>query len=102
MKEIHFETLKPRLDAGENIYLVDVREPSEHADYNIGGILLPLGKVLAMQIEEIDNLRNEELVIYCRSGKRSHNAALILEQLGFTNVANLIGGMLDWQAKSSK
>ena len=44
MKTINYETLKPRLDAGEDIKLIDVREPAEHAEYNIGGILLPLGK----------------------------------------------------------
>ena len=102
MKTTNFETLKPRLDAGENIHLVDVREPAEHAEYNIGGNLIPLGKVQIMQIDEIEDLRNEEVIVYCRSGRRSANAAMILEQLGFINVYNLDGGMLDWQEKASK
>jgi len=102
MKTTNFETLKPRLDAGENIHLVDVREPAEHAEYNIGGTLIPLGKVQIMQIDEIEDLRNEEVIVYCRSGRRSANAAMILEQLGFSNVYNLDGGMLDWQEKASK
>ena len=55
MKTISYEELKPRLDAGEKINLVDVREPAEHAEYNIGGILIPLGKVQTMQIEEIED-----------------------------------------------
>ena len=100
MNTTNFEELKPRLDAGEKIHLVDVREPAEHAEYNIGGILIPLGKVQIMQIEEIEDLKQEEVIVYCRSGRRSLNAAMILEQLGFTNVYNLEGGMLDWQAKS--
>ena len=102
MKTTNFETLKPRLDAGENIHLVDVREPAEHAEYNIGGNLIPLGKVQIMQIDEIEDLRNEEVIVYCRSGRRSANAAMILEQLGFINVYNLDGGMLDWQEKAGK
>ena len=102
MKTTNFETLKSRLDAGEKIHLVDVREPAEHAEYNIGGTLIPLGKVQIMQIDEIEDLRNEEVIVYCRSGRRSANAAMILEQLGFSNVYNLDGGMLDWQEKASK
>ena len=102
MKTINYETLKPRLDAGEDIKLIDVREPAEHAEYNIGGILLPLGKVQTMQIEDIEDFRNDEVVVYCRSGRRSLNAVLVLEQLGFTNVANLEGGMLEWQEKATK
>ena len=102
MKTINFETLKPRLDAGEDIKLIDVREPAEHAEYNIGGVLLPLGKVQTMQIEDIEDFRNDEVVVYCRSGRRSLNAIIVLEQLGFTNVANLEGGMLEWQEKAGK
>ena len=52
-----------------------------------------------MQTEEIDELKNEEVIFYCRSGNRSGQACLILETMGFTNVKNLVGGMLDWQAK---
>ncbi len=102
MKTINYETLKSRLDAGEDIKLIDVREPAEHAEYNIGGTLLPLGKVQTMQIEDIEDFRNDEVVVYCRSGRRSLNAVLVLEQLGFTNVANLEGGMLEWQEKAGK
>ncbi len=102
MKTINYETLKPRLDAGEDIKLIDVREPAEHAEYNIGGTLLPLGKVQTMQIEDIEDFRNNEVIVYCRSGRRSLNAVMVLEQLGFTNVANLEGGMLEWQEKASK
>ena len=100
MKTTSYEELKPRLEAGEKIHLVDVRELAEHAEYNIGGILIPLGKVQIMQIDEIEDFKQEEVIVYCRSGRRSLNAAMILEQLGFSNVYNLEGGMLDWQAKS--
>lgn len=97
MNIITVEDVKARLDAGENINLVDVREPAEHAEFNIGGILLPLGKVQTMQTEEIDDLKNTEVICYCRSGARSMQACMMLEQMGFTNVKNLAGGMLAWK-----
>jgi rhodanese-related sulfurtransferase len=52
-----------------------------------------------MQVDELENLKNEEVIVYCRSGNRSGQAALILETLGFTNTKNLAGGMLAWQSK---
>lgn len=88
--------LKEKLQQG-NVQLIDVREPHERAEFNIGGIHLPLGKIQTMQIDDIDDLRNEELYVYCRSGVRSANACMILNQLGFTNVTNVQGGMLAWQ-----
>jgi len=96
------DEVKQRLDAGEKLHLVDVREPHENAEFNIGGILLPLGKVQTMQVEDIEDLKNEEVILYCRSGNRSGQAALMLETFGFTNVKNLAGGMLGWQEKFSK
>jgi len=102
MKTVTVEEVKARLDAGEQLNLLDVREPHENADFNIGGILLPLGKVQTMQIEDIENLRDKEVLIYCRSGNRSGQACMILEQMGFANVSNVVGGMLDWQAKFTK
>jgi rhodanese-related sulfurtransferase len=99
MITITAEEIKSRMDAGEAINLVDVREPAENAEFNIGGILLPLGKVQSMQIEEIEGLKNEEVVCYCRSGARSAQACMMLETFGFTNVKNLAGGMLGWKEK---
>src|ERR1700743_2538687 len=102
MQLITVEELKARLDAGENVNLVDVREPHENAEFNIGGILLPLGKVQTMQTESIDDLKDQEVIVYCRSGNRSGQAALMLEQMGFTNVTNVTGGMLAWREKIGK
>lgn len=87
---------KERLDAGETLHLVDVRQPEETAEFNIGGIALPLGDIQNMEIESIDDLKEKEVICYCRSGKRSATAALFLEQVGFTNVKNLTGGMVEW------
>ncbi len=102
MQPISVEELKARIDAGESLHLLDVREPSEHADFNIGGILLPLGKVQTMQTDDIDDLKDQEVICYCRSGNRSGQACLILETIGFTNIRNLTGGMLAWQDRIAK
>ncbi|MDB5200083.1 MAG: Rhodanese-like protein [Chitinophagaceae bacterium] len=99
MTNITPEEVKQRLDAGEKLNLVDVREPHENAEFNIGGRLVPIGKIQSMQIEEIEDLKNEEVIFYCRSGNRSGISAAVLDQLGFTNTKNLAGGMLAWQEK---
>jgi rhodanese-related sulfurtransferase len=96
MKTISVGELKNRMDAGENIHLVDVREPFENAEFNIGGILLPLGDIQNMETDPIDAWKEDEIVLYCRSGNRSGIATQILEQMGFKNVKNLTGGMLAW------
>ncbi|MBS1496351.1 MAG: rhodanese-like domain-containing protein [Bacteroidetes bacterium] len=102
MKNISVQELKQKLDAGQPFNLVDVREPDEHAAFNVGGLLLPLGKIQAMQTDDIDSLKDEEVILYCRSGNRSTQACLMLESMGFKNVTNVAGGMLDWQDKFEK
>ncbi|HET6253136.1 MAG TPA: rhodanese-like domain-containing protein [Puia sp.] len=97
MQTISVEQLKARLDAGESIHLLDVREPIEHESFNIGGVLLPLGKIQQMQTDEVDGWKGEEVICYCRSGNRSGMACLMLETAGFTDVKNLSGGMNAWQ-----
>jgi rhodanese-related sulfurtransferase len=102
MKNITVEELKSRLDAGEKLHIIDVREPSEYAEYNIGGQLFPLGKIQSMQLEDLEDLedlKNEELIIHCKAGSRSMQACMILEQVGFTNVVNVIGGTIAWKQK---
>ena len=79
--------------------VIDVREPDEYAEYNLGAKLIPLGQVLSMQLDELDDLKNEELIIHCKSGKRSLQACLVMEQMGFSNVKNLVGGAMAWQEK---
>ncbi len=96
MTSITTAALKEKIATGENINLLDVREPDERAEFNIGGTFLPLGKIMAMQIDEIEDLKDEEIYCYCRSGKRSMQAAMMLETFGFTNVVNVDGGMLAW------
>lgn len=102
MQTITVEELKQRIDKGEKINLIDVREPHEYEEYNIGGKLIPLGQIQTMQVDEIENLKEEELIIHCRSGKRSAMACQILETMGFLNTKNLEGGVLDWKEKIDK
>jgi len=102
MQNISVEELKKRIDAGEKLNLIDVREPHENAEFNIGGTLLPIGKIQTMQLDEIEDLKDEEVICYCRSGNRSGQACLFLDMVGFKNTKNLTGGMLAWQEKFSK
>ena len=102
MTTITIDELKSRLDAGEKLNIVDVREPHENAEFNIGGPLVPLGKIQTLQLDELEDYKNEELIVYCRSGNRSGQACLILDSAGFKNTKNLIGGMLAWQEKFGK
>ena len=99
MNNITVEELKKRLDAGEKLHIVDVREPHEKADFDIGGVLIPLGQIHSMQIDEIEDLKDKEVILYCRSGNRSGQACMFLDAMGFKKTRNLVGGMLAWQEK---
>jgi len=96
IKEISSTDLKSRLDAGERVVLLDVRQPEEHAAQHIpNSMLIPLGE-LEERIDELDDYRESEIIVYCRSGARSANACMFLQMMGFENTVNLRGGMLDW------
>ncbi|PYY19382.1 MAG: molybdenum cofactor biosynthesis protein MoeB [Acidobacteria bacterium] len=94
--EIQPEELKRRLDAGEDIYILDVREPHEYQICNLNGHLIPLGD-LPKRMNELDSSR--EIVAHCRSGVRSGKAVDFLRQAGFREVKNLAGGILAWADK---
>ncbi len=90
--------LKQRLNNGETLNIVDVREVYEFEESKIPtAINIPLGNI-ASQIAELEHLKNEELIMQCRSGQRSGIAQQILMAAGFANVKNLQGGILAWQA----
>lgn len=97
MQTISVEALKEKINSGETIHLVDVREAHERSEFNIGGLHLPLGHIQTMQIDDIEAWKAEPIYIYCRSGNRSGQACLILETAGFSHVINVTGGMLAWQ-----
>ncbi|MCF8292285.1 MAG: rhodanese-like domain-containing protein [Chitinophagaceae bacterium] len=102
MQLISVDELKRRKEAGEELCILDVREPHEYAEVNMGAILIPLGQVMSMQIDEIDDWKDKEVIVHCRSGVRSLQACAMLEQMGFANTKNLTGGILAWQALNSK
>ena len=99
MRNITVEELKERMDRGEQLNLIDCREPSEYEEANLGARLIPLGKFQMMDLDEIENLKDDEVIIHCRSGKRSAMACMMLDQMGFKDTVNVEGGMLDWVAK---
>ena len=99
MQNISVEELKSRMDAGEKLNLIDCREPHEYAEFNIGAKLIPLGLIQTMQIDEIEDLKDKEVIIHCRSGQRSMMACLFLDTLGFKDTKNVTGGILAWKEK---
>lgn len=96
IEDISVIKLKQRIDAGESINLLDVRETFEFDEFNLNGKLIPLGE-LPGRLDEIEDWKDQEVIVHCRSGKRSATAQQFLLQSGFQNVRNLIGGILDWQ-----
>ncbi len=96
--QITVQELKRKQDAGEDFFLLDVREPHEVPIATLGAPLIPVGSLEA-RLGEIPVGKDAEIVIHCRSGARSQKAALILKNAGFTHVANLAGGILDWADK---
>ncbi len=91
--EIEPRELKARLDRGDPVFILDVREPHEYQICNLGGYLIPLGEV-PRRANELDSSR--EIVAHCRSGKRSAEAVAFLRQAGFRKIWNLKGGILAW------
>ncbi len=97
MTDITAEELRERMDKGEKLHIIDVRELWEYEEYNIGGKLIPLGD-LQGKIDELDDLHHEEVIVHCKAGARSAAAKAFMVQNGFTNVRNLLGGIQAIQA----
>ncbi len=94
MKHISPEELKQRID-DDSLFLLDVREQSEHQEFNIGGKLIPLGELM-LHSHEIPS--DQTVVVYCKKGIRSQIAIQRLEEkLGLNNLINLKGGMDAWK-----
>ena len=94
--DITVQELRQKLESGEKFVLIDVREPWEHQDFNIGGQLIPVGAMMT-RFGELEDHKNDEIVLYCRSGARSGTVQALLQAKGFANVRNLLGGMLAWR-----
>ncbi|POY36305.1 rhodanese-like domain-containing protein [Solitalea longa] len=91
--DISANELKERLDKGEALHIIDVRDQLEYHTFNIGGVNIPLGK-LTTGIDDLEFDEEDELILICAHGIRSKTAVQVLEQSGFTNVRNLKGGIL--------
>ncbi len=87
--------LKEKMDASEDFLLLDVRQQDEYDFVNLDGTLIPLGQ-LQQRLGEIDAYKDKEVVVMCRTGSRSGQAARILAREGFQNVFNLSGGINGW------
>jgi rhodanese-related sulfurtransferase len=91
--EIEPRALKQKLDAGEDVFILDVREPHEYQICNLGGYLIPPSE-LPRRVHQLDSART--IVAHCRSGLRSADAVDFLRKAGFRKVWNLKGGILAW------
>ncbi len=94
MKEVTVQELKDLIDRNEDFQLIDVREPFEYEVSNLNGLNIPLAGIV---IEADKIAKDKPVIIQCRSGKRSAQAVMLLEQKGFDNLANLQGGILAWK-----
>jgi sulfur-carrier protein adenylyltransferase/sulfurtransferase len=94
--EITARDLKEKLDRGDDVFILDVREPHEYQICNLKGHLIPLGE-LPRRVHELDSAR--EIVAHCKSGKRSAQAVDFLRQAGFRKIYNLRGGILSWSTE---
>src|SRR5271168_1441220 len=94
--EITAKELKAREDRGDDLFILDVREPHEYQICNLKGHLIPLGE-LPRRVHELDSSR--EIVAHCRSGKRSAEAVEFLRKAGFRKIHNLHGGILAWSTE---
>ncbi len=99
MTDITVQELHERLahKADKEFIFIDVREPHEYAEYNLGAQLIPLGTIPTAATENLENHKDDEIIIHCRSGGRSGQAQAYLASMGFKNVRNVIGGALAWQ-----
>ena len=96
MVDITVEEIKAKMDRKEDFIFIDVSEPYEYEEYNIGARLIPLGDFMD-NISNLEEYRDNEIIIHCRSGKRSSMASEVLTSAGFPNVKNMVGGIIRWQ-----
>jgi rhodanese-related sulfurtransferase len=100
MQDITVNELKARLDSGDNNFIfIDVREPYEYEEFNLGAKLIPLGTIIQAASTELADDKDAEIIVHCRSGARSGQAKMILMNMGFPNVRNVLGGVLAWRGE---
>lgn len=91
--DISVETLKEMLEKGDTFNFIDVRNPDEYEEDNLGAQLIPLGD-LPDSIEELEHMRGQDIYVHCRSGARSDRAKQYLISNGFEKVHNVLGGIM--------
>jgi len=96
MKEITVKELKSKIDSGENPVILDVREFAEVQAGKISDFHIPMGEI-ANNLDKLNPYKNNEIIVYCRGGKRSAAITQFLETQGFANVNNLRGGITSWK-----
>jgi len=96
--DISVTELKEKLDAKEDFLFIDVREPYEYAEFNLGAKLIPIGDIPS-KLAELEEFKENEIIVHCRSGARSGQVKEFMSAAGFTNVRNVIGGILEWQSR---
>ena len=94
--DITVQELRQKLESGEKFVFLDVREPWEYEEFNLGAELVPLGDLMN-RTWEWDKHKNDEIVVHCKTGNRSGMAQALLQGQGFTNVRNLTGGVMAWK-----
>ena len=93
--EIEVPDFIVHLEKNPNCLIIDVREPHEFEETNMGGKLMPLASLLD-RLPELDSCKNDFIVVHCRSGKRSLAACDVMRTMGFSQVYSLKGGILAW------
>jgi len=101
MKDITVQELKKKIENQEDFFLLDVREQMEYDLFNLNAKLIPLGE-LSNHLKELEEYKNKEVIVHCRSGKRSGVAKTLMVRQGFSNVKNLLGGVLAWIEMENK
>ena len=96
MADISTTELREYLDTSKEFTLIDVREIHEHEEFNSGGSNLPICEINTW-LPELTNDKDDEIVLYCRSGNRSTMGVAFMTSYGYTNVRSLDGGMVAWQ-----
>lgn len=99
--EIEVAELKSHLEKYPDCLIIDVREPHEYEETNMGGKLIPLASLLD-RLPELGPYKNDYIVVHCRSGKRSLAACDVMRTMGFSQVYSLKGGILAWNEFQSQ
>ena len=94
--EITVQDLRQKLESGEHFVFIDVREPWEYEEFNLGAQLIPLN-TLVNSMADLEDKKDDLIIVHCRSGARSGMAQGLLMANGFKNVLNVKGGVIAWQ-----